>query len=611
MPNGDGSLDYGSFLNTLFPGSSSVGGLSGMTPAMASALGTKPAQPSDDFIGTGPPEVKGPPKFDKLTWDVPSVEGMTPEQAHQLALAEHYESAGRNINNYMYDETGRNSRDNLPHTAGGYLQITDQNWRKYAPGLGIPVTKQAGISMARLASREDQYRVGLAILNDQGIGAWSKYNPRLAAALAGGQEVVPAKGSLYAGGGGGAGGGDATKAATESYAGGAGGAGGGGGADTSALDQAIASLSAGAGGGMDPAQMQAMMKQYTSTGYPWLDKISNVLGNPLTAAAMGYLGSSLAAPRNTTMLGRIGLGLGGGLKDFEAARAAQMEQPLKQMQMLSDMAKLAPERANAIASLMRSKSLMQQYSMPDAFKAQLQQLASDTSQNPMIRNQAQMALNAAGTMPMADIMKQWPAMWKLVQEAPRVQAQTNLANLSAATKQAQLPYAGEEAKAKAQETEASTNYKQMQAKVEQQKYEHGGTDKTTLLYGPNGEIVNAPATPGVNLAELYPGYTTNKPPNAKIMLAYGPNGQTIPVAVTAGYDPVKVFGPGWTLKSPSTQFLANLFHQSGGAKAPTGPPPPMAGARRGNYNGAPGYFSPDGKQFYPNSDWNVESGWST
>lgn len=60
-------------------------------------------------------------------------------------------------------------------------------------------------------------------------------------------------------------------------------------------------------------------QQAYAQAHPWLNAITQTLGNPLTQAAMGYLGQSLAAPKHTSALGRLGLGLQGGLKGFNEA----------------------------------------------------------------------------------------------------------------------------------------------------------------------------------------------------------------------------------------------------------------------------------------------------
>lgn len=93
-----------------------------------------------------------------------------------LDLAKKYESGGKNILNYLYDPT---------HTAGGYWQITDTNWRAYAPKVGIDINKYpTAISMK---DEEQQRKVADYILNNtpKGIRNWTDYNPKLKAALEG------------------------------------------------------------------------------------------------------------------------------------------------------------------------------------------------------------------------------------------------------------------------------------------------------------------------------------------------------------------------------------------------------------------------------------------
>ncbi|MGW8787125.1 hypothetical protein [Heyndrickxia sporothermodurans] len=95
--------------------------------------------------------------------------GMTGSDANMLGLISKYESGGRNTMNYIGDRT---------HTAQGYYQITNSNWRKIAPRLGITAPNAMSASLA------DQARVAQVLLhNGKGIRNWSDYNPRLKGAL--------------------------------------------------------------------------------------------------------------------------------------------------------------------------------------------------------------------------------------------------------------------------------------------------------------------------------------------------------------------------------------------------------------------------------------------
>jgi hypothetical protein len=95
--------------------------------------------------------------------------GITGSDANMLGLISKYESGGRNVMNYIGDRT---------HTAQGYYQITNSNWRKIAPRLGITAPNAMSASLA------DQARVARVLLhNGKGIRNWSDYNPRLRGAL--------------------------------------------------------------------------------------------------------------------------------------------------------------------------------------------------------------------------------------------------------------------------------------------------------------------------------------------------------------------------------------------------------------------------------------------
>jgi hypothetical protein len=100
--------------------------------------------------------------------------GITGSDANMLGLISKYESGGRNVMNYIGDRT---------HTAQGYYQITNSNWRKIAPRLGITAPNAMSASLA------DQARVAQVLLHGPGgAGNWTRYNPRLAAALRRGEK---------------------------------------------------------------------------------------------------------------------------------------------------------------------------------------------------------------------------------------------------------------------------------------------------------------------------------------------------------------------------------------------------------------------------------------
>jgi hypothetical protein len=96
---------------------------------------------------------------------------MTAEQA--LPLIQHYEDASGDPTalNYMYDST---------HTAQGLYQITNTNWKKYAPQAGIDV---AQVSSAGMASPAQQTQVATLMYNKEGFAPWAPYNAALRKAI--------------------------------------------------------------------------------------------------------------------------------------------------------------------------------------------------------------------------------------------------------------------------------------------------------------------------------------------------------------------------------------------------------------------------------------------
>lgn len=85
-----------------------------------------------------------------------------------LDLAEYDESKGKNVKNYRFDPE---------HTASGYWQVTNTNWRKYAPSVGVSL---ADYHTADSAPRETQRDVARAMYEVEGPGPWANYNPVLA-----------------------------------------------------------------------------------------------------------------------------------------------------------------------------------------------------------------------------------------------------------------------------------------------------------------------------------------------------------------------------------------------------------------------------------------------
>jgi hypothetical protein len=88
-----------------------------------------------------------------------------------LGLVAQNESGHRNIPNYRYD---------AHHTAGGHWQITDTNWRHFAPMVDIDLAKWPN---ALSAPEQLQGQVAGIIRAKLGCLPWVPYNARLRAVL--------------------------------------------------------------------------------------------------------------------------------------------------------------------------------------------------------------------------------------------------------------------------------------------------------------------------------------------------------------------------------------------------------------------------------------------
>lgn len=92
-----------------------------------------------------------------------------------LSLISKYESGNRNVMNYIGDST---------HTAQGFFQLTNTNWRNLAPGLGVDLNQYP---TAMTAPYGVQAQVANQLLNGSqpgaGIQNWADYNPALKGAL--------------------------------------------------------------------------------------------------------------------------------------------------------------------------------------------------------------------------------------------------------------------------------------------------------------------------------------------------------------------------------------------------------------------------------------------
>lgn len=109
-----------------------------------------------------------------MTTAVPGSVPMTADERNSLGLILKYESGGRNAPNYRFDRG---------HTAQGYYQITNTNWRRIAPKLGITAPD------AMSATLEEQTRVAHYLLRKSGIQNWSDFNRPLRGALSRGERA--------------------------------------------------------------------------------------------------------------------------------------------------------------------------------------------------------------------------------------------------------------------------------------------------------------------------------------------------------------------------------------------------------------------------------------
>jgi hypothetical protein len=134
------------------------------------------AQPGDAATPAGTPTTPDIQTVDPGPLDT----SMSPDQAWDVV--KQFESDGRNVPNYMYDPTGANSPDRLPHTAGGYGQITDQNWKKYGPQVGVDLSQYPN---AMSAPEDVQKKVFTAMYQKEGWAPWAPYNQRLRDYLSG------------------------------------------------------------------------------------------------------------------------------------------------------------------------------------------------------------------------------------------------------------------------------------------------------------------------------------------------------------------------------------------------------------------------------------------
>jgi hypothetical protein len=96
------------------------------------------------------------------------------------------ESGDRNIPNFRFDDR---------HTAGGHFQITDTNWRHYAPLLGIDLAVWPN---AMSAPEQLQGQVAGKMYAETGYMPWVPFNARLRRDLAAPETSRPGSPALPA-----------------------------------------------------------------------------------------------------------------------------------------------------------------------------------------------------------------------------------------------------------------------------------------------------------------------------------------------------------------------------------------------------------------------------
>lgn len=351
MPNGDTSNWYTGTPADAF-------GAMGGTPPPAST--PPPATPPPAAAPAAPRSRVAVGPYGTPTSIVPRVEGMTDDDHNFLGMVPYYESGNQNIRNYAYNDDPRKGQ---VRTAQGYFQITNTNWNRYAPRLGIKAPN------AMAASLEDQTRVALALLKDSGEQNWTVYNPRLAYARQTGMRARPVTTELATAG--------VSPTARTSL--------GLDGAARPGVDGAVVPASyvsgmwppvPGAGGppggapaappptgppgwltsAVGPTAANAIGSAPASTmgqgGTGFLGGLTSMLSNPLAQAALKGYFTAISAPRNTSPFGRIGLG---GLGALEGLNQAQMQQEL--LPIMRERAQAQALGAQALAQYRQGQAL--------------------------------------------------------------------------------------------------------------------------------------------------------------------------------------------------------------------------------------------------------------
>jgi hypothetical protein len=147
--------------------------------------------------GAAAPPPGGPPPLPPdagATSAVPPVRGQDLPWPQASPLIQQYESGGRNIPNFAFKAHG--TPGDPARTAFGPWQITDENWREYAPQVGIDLkrypTTRSTVSAGDDQSRRLQERVARRLYEEKGWAPWVPFNPQLAAAV-GGEVVAPSR----------------------------------------------------------------------------------------------------------------------------------------------------------------------------------------------------------------------------------------------------------------------------------------------------------------------------------------------------------------------------------------------------------------------------------
>lgn len=147
------------------------------TPAPAAPAAAAPAAPQAQDVPEPPGPATQAPETTPGAYQAQGGVGPTRMPDYQaLPLIQQTEDASG-------DPAAMNFVNDPTHTAGGYYQITDTNWKKYAQQVGIdtniyPTAVSTAINGPTEAKRL-QGLVASAMYKEQGFAPWAPYNPAL------------------------------------------------------------------------------------------------------------------------------------------------------------------------------------------------------------------------------------------------------------------------------------------------------------------------------------------------------------------------------------------------------------------------------------------------